>query len=168
MVSFYLDPRLSRRLDASDIVQDVQIEAIRKLPAYLADPRVSFYPWLRRLAWQRLIDSYRAHVLADRRSVKRERECDLPLPDTTNSYLAKVLVAQQSSPSEQMSRKERCSHVRQALDELRSGDRQVLVQRYVEQLTFLEIAEVMESSEAAAKMRHLRALQRLGQVLRQS
>jgi hypothetical protein len=31
-----------------------------------------FYPWLRQLAWQRLVDLHRQHVLARKRSIARE------------------------------------------------------------------------------------------------
>ncbi len=54
MVAARLDPRLAARVDPSDVVQETLAEADRKLDAYLRDIPLPFFPWLRRLAWERL------------------------------------------------------------------------------------------------------------------
>ena len=46
MVSFRLDPRVSARVDASDVVQDAMAEASRRLPEYLKSHRAT--PEMRR------------------------------------------------------------------------------------------------------------------------
>jgi RNA polymerase sigma factor (sigma-70 family) len=56
--------------------------------------------------------------------------------------------------------------VRAALDVLRHVDRTVLVMRYLEHLSLKEISEATQTTVAAVKMRHARALQRLERVLR--
>ena len=48
-VGLRLDPALARRVDASDIVQDVMLEANRRLRDYLKDPSMPFALWLRQL-----------------------------------------------------------------------------------------------------------------------
>ena len=50
------------------------------LPGYVQEQPMPFYPWLRQLALQRLIDLQRKHLGAERRSVRRE-ESLLPLND---------------------------------------------------------------------------------------
>ena len=40
-----LDPMLARRVDASDIVQEVLIEVSRRLGDYLRDPAMPFHLW---------------------------------------------------------------------------------------------------------------------------
>src|SRR5262245_8049497 len=77
MVAVRADPRLAARVDPSDVVQETLAEANARLDAYLRDRPLPFYPWLRQLAQQRLIDLHRRHVRARRRSVTRE-EVDLP------------------------------------------------------------------------------------------
>jgi RNA polymerase sigma-70 factor (ECF subfamily) len=60
------------------------------------------------------------------------------------------------------------ARVQDALRVLPEMDREVLVLRYVEQLSTAETAAVLELSEAAVKMRHRRALERLSQQLESS
>jgi RNA polymerase sigma factor (sigma-70 family) len=56
--------------------------------------------------------------------------------------------------------------VRAALEALPEADREVLVLRYLEQLTAREVGSVLGVGEAAAKKRALRALQRLRDLLK--
>src|SRR5262245_28841054 len=79
MVRIRMDPRLAVRVDPSDVVQDTLIEASRRLSEYLQDERIPFYPWLRNLAAQRLIQLQRTHIYAKRRSVNREQAGTPPL-----------------------------------------------------------------------------------------
>src|SRR5262245_21328156 len=72
-VALRLDPALARRVDASDIVQDVLAEAHQRLQDYLRNPAMPFHLWLRHLAKDRLIDAHRFHRQAQRRSLDREQ-----------------------------------------------------------------------------------------------
>ena len=47
-----------------------------------------------------------------------------------------------------------------------SPDREILVMRYLEDLSFSEIAAILEIGESAAKMRHLRAIEKICSVLK--
>jgi RNA polymerase sigma-70 factor (ECF subfamily) len=58
-----------------------------------------------------------------------------------------------------------CERVRAALARLPESDREVLVLRYLEELATAEVAAVLGISEAAVKMRHRRALDRLSRLL---
>ena len=50
MIDLRLDPAVARRVDASDIVQDVLVEANQRLTEYLKNPVMPFHLWLRHLA----------------------------------------------------------------------------------------------------------------------
>ena len=71
MVGFRMDRKIANRVDASDVVQDVLIEANRRLRDYLADPKLPFHLWLRQLARDRVIDMHRRHRGAARRARSR-------------------------------------------------------------------------------------------------
>ena len=161
MVTVRLDRRLAARLDPSDIVQDALVDAARGLDDYLRDRPVPFYPWLRRFAWERLVEVNRRHLQARRRSVAREERLEWHLPDQSARALAERLFDKGTSPSGRLMSQELRDRVQAALDQLEPRDREVLVLRYLEQLSTAESAAALGISIGAVKMRHLRALQRL-------
>jgi RNA polymerase sigma-70 factor (ECF subfamily) len=163
MVAVRIDRRLAARVDPSDVVQEAFADAARKLPDYLRERPLPFYPWLRRLAWERLLKLHQRHIAADKRSVTREAHA--PLPDESALQMARLLLAPGPSPSEGAQRQELCARVRAALARLGERDREVLVLRYLEQMSTAEIAAVLGTTAGAVKVRHLRALERLRGLL---
>jgi RNA polymerase sigma-70 factor (ECF subfamily) len=161
MIAVRLDPALAARVDPSDVVQDSLMEATRKLPDYCSKPSIPFYPWLRKIAWERLVHIHIRHLAAQRRSVRREAHWEPELSDASVLEFADQFAASQTSPSRGLVRKELESRVRDALDELEANDREILVLRYLEGLSIEEIAAILEISTAAASMRQLRALERM-------
>jgi RNA polymerase sigma-70 factor, ECF subfamily len=162
MVGVHLDRRLLARLDPSDVVQEVLVEAHRKLDGYLRRRPLPFYPWLRQLAWERLVKLHQRHH-AQRRRVTREEP--LGLPEESALHLAERLLAPGGNPSHNLIREEVRRRVRDALARLGERDREVLVLRYLEQLSTRETAEVLGLSEGAVKTRLVRALARLQTLL---
>jgi RNA polymerase sigma-70 factor (ECF subfamily) len=164
MIAVRIDPRLVRRLDPSDVVQEVLAQAWQELPDYLQRRPLPFYPWLRQLAWERLVKVHRRH-LAQRRTVTREEEAALMLSGDSVMALASRLLARGSSPSDRLVRNELCGRVREALGQLPERDREILVMRYLEQLTAPEIAAILDISSGAVRTRHVRAVERLRALL---
>jgi RNA polymerase sigma-70 factor (ECF subfamily) len=167
MVRLRLDPRLSARVDPSDVVQETLAEAARRLEEYLRRPPLPFYPWLRQIALDRLLDLRRRHLRARKRSVAREEPDVLSLPDESAAELAARLIDLGSSPSRQLLRQEMRERVRLALARLPEGDREVLVLRHLEGMTVRDIAAVLAVGEGAVRMRHVRALGRLRDLMDQ-
>src|SRR5262245_11364162 len=163
MVVVRIDPRLAACVDPSDVIQETLAGAARRLPEYLRDRPLPFYPWLWRLAWDHLAELHRRHVRARSRSVEREEPP--ALPDRSALDLADRLVGRGSNPSARLQREERRQRVRAALETLSERDREVLVLRQLEQMPPREIAAVLGISEGAVSVRHLRALRRLRKLL---
>jgi RNA polymerase sigma-70 factor (ECF subfamily) len=153
-----LDRRLARRIDPSDVAQEVLAEADRRLEGYLEVRPLPFYPWLVQLARDRLIDARRKHLEAGRRSVLRE---DRPL---SGSGLGPA--ATDTAPVDRVIRAERRTTLHSALDRLTEADRRILLLRHVEGLSAEESAVALNLSEEAAKSRHRRALERLRTALK--
>jgi RNA polymerase sigma-70 factor (ECF subfamily) len=165
MVAARMDRRLAARLDPSDVVQEALADAARAMPDYLKSRPMAFYPWLRQLAWDRLLRLHRHHISTRRRSVDLERVDLLPLADQSARDLANRLISASTSPSARAIRIELRERVRATLDGLPPRDREVLVLRYLETLTNAEIAEVLGITEGAVKVRHFRALERFRRLM---
>jgi RNA polymerase sigma-70 factor (ECF subfamily) len=127
MVAVRMDPRLSARLDPSDVVQEALVEASRKLPDYVKDRPLPFYPWLRQIAWERLVHLHHRHIKAQKRSVEREARQPWDLPDQSAMQLADRLATTATSPSRNLLRKELRERVRAASDRMEPHDREVLI-----------------------------------------
>lgn len=165
MIALRLDRRLSARVDPSDVLQEAMAEAHQKLPEYLRTQPIPFYPWLRRIAWEKIVQLHRQHLLAQARAVTREEQIDMALPDHSALNLANRLITRGSSPSRRMLQEELKNRVQSALGRLDPRDREVLVLRYLEQLSIEEVAATLEISDEAVKSRQRRALERFSALV---
>jgi RNA polymerase sigma-70 factor (ECF subfamily) len=166
VIDLRLDPAITRRIDASDIVQDVLLEANQRLTEYLKKPDMPFHLWLRHLAQDRIIDSHRRHRLAQRRSVDREQPIARPAwADESSISLVAQLIDTEATPTTEAIRHELQRRLDGAIDELSDDDREIILMRHHEGLSNQEVAAALKLTEAAASMRYLRALRRLRGVL---
>ncbi len=162
MIDLRMDRVVQRRVDASDIVQDVLVEANRRLAEYLANPAMPFHLWLRHMAHDRLIDAHRRHRQAARRSIDREQ----PLVaarflDQSSLDLAAQIADRELTPAAAATWNELQRRFQTALDTLDEQDQEVVLMRHFEHLGNSEVAQALNLSEAAAGMRYLRAMRRL-------
>jgi RNA polymerase sigma-70 factor (ECF subfamily) len=159
-IDLRLDPRIRARVDPSDVVQETQLEAFHRLPDYLEREPMPFRVWLRKTAYERLLKVQRHHAAA-RRAVGREAI----LPNRSSMLLARHFFAAGASPSQQLANRELARRVRDALAQLTDSDREILLMRNVEDLSYEEIACLLDLSVAAARKRYGRALLRLQKIL---
>jgi RNA polymerase sigma-70 factor (ECF subfamily) len=161
MLARRIDSRVAARLDSSDVLQEVYLDAARQLPSYLKARSVPFYVWLRGLAWERLLNCQRQHLSAKRRDVQRE----VHLPAESSDCMAQELLDTGSSPSRIMERNEARQQIQRALNELDAQDREVLLMRHLEGMSNNEIAGALGITSSGATMRYGRALVRLRALL---
>jgi RNA polymerase sigma-70 factor (ECF subfamily) len=166
MIDQRMDRVIGRRVDASDIVQDVLIEANRRLGDYLANPTMPFRLWLRHMARDRLIDAHRRHRVAANRSLDRE----VPLAGPADAGLSQgdgmVQIADRElTPAAAATWHELERRFAAAVEQLDEADRQIVLLRHFEHLSTAEAAEVLGLSKPAAGMRYLRAMRRLRGLL---
>jgi RNA polymerase sigma-70 factor (ECF subfamily) len=168
MIAMRLDPMVARRLDASDIVQDVLVEANRRLTDYLQKSGMPFHLWLRHLARDQVIDAHRMHRVAARRSVDREQAFERSPNDSRSAFdLASLLADREMTPAAAATHHELEARFQAAIELLDDTDREVILMRHFEQLSNGEVAQALELSDAAAGMRYLRAMRRLRDLLQE-
>jgi RNA polymerase sigma-70 factor (ECF subfamily) len=165
MIDLRMDRVIERRVDASDIVQDVLLEANRRLGDYLANPAMPFRLWLRHMARDRLIDAHRRHRVAASRSLDRE----VPLVAGDGQGSGADVMAQVTdrdlTPAAAATWHELERRFAAAVELLDDADRQIVLLRHFEHLSTAEAAEVLGLAKPAVGMRYLRAMRRLRTLL---
>ncbi len=160
-VELRLDAKLRARVDASDVVQEAQLEAARRIDDFLLRRPMPFHLWLHKTAYENLLRIRRQHVAADCRAVGRE----MALPDGSSVTLAQQLLGGGPTPSEQVARHELALRLRQAMAALADDDREVLLLRHFEGLNNVEASQVLGVEPSAASKRYGRALLRMRKAL---
>lgn len=187
MLEWRLDPRLRSRIGAEEILQEAFLTAHKEWPRFLSgkppDGRIankvagvsirnrsediagenlsgiSVYGWLRRQAIDSLIEAWRKHS----REIRDIRK-DMPLPEASAMHLGIGLLGRNLGPSTSLGRKEVCELVRNAIQQLKEIDREILFMRMVEELSHAEIADALNISIDAACARYARALERFRKI----
>lgn len=140
--------------DAEDITQDTFFKAWRHIKRF--DPTKAFKPWLYAIARNTALD----HLKRKRASVFSEldgEDSDIQFVDTLEDDMP--------TPGEIFEQKEVSLEVAESLKELHPDHRSVLLMHYREELTFIEIAEIMKKPMNTVKSWHRRALAKLKKSL---
>jgi RNA polymerase sigma-70 factor (ECF subfamily) len=166
MVVLRLDGRVQGRVDASDILQEVYVDALKRFPEYLNQPTMPFFLWLRFLTAQKLLEVHRRHLGVQGRDAAREISLYRgALPEATSAALAAQLMGHLTQPSQAAIRAEMKIRLQDALNRMDPLDREVLALRHFEQLNNAETARALGLEKSAASKRYIRALKRLKEIL---
>ena len=116
LVRMRLDRKIQKRIDVSDVVQDVLVEANRRLQRYLENPAMPFHLWLRQIAKDRIIDAHRRHRVSAKRSVDREQQLVAPRGyDQSSIQLASLLGDPKLTPAAAVLQKEMARKVEDSI-----------------------------------------------------
>jgi RNA polymerase sigma-70 factor (ECF subfamily) len=170
VVSFRLDPRLRRRVDTADVMQEAFITATARRAEFFAQSTQPLFLWLRWIVGNTLLELHRHHLGAQMRDPRREvahGRCGDGewSSDTTRAALVAQLTAGATGPATAAGRAEVKTRLNEALEKMDATDREVLALRHFEQLTSAEAAQVLGINERAAAKRYTRALERLREIL---
>lgn len=165
MIDLRMDQVIKRRVDASDVAQDVLMEANRRLAEFLRNPVMPFHLWLRQIAKDRLIDAHRRHRQAGRRSIDREQPLVAAASNESSVDLLGQLRDEELTPAAAATWQELQARFQQACDQLDDLDQEIVLLRHFEHLSNSEAAELLGLSPQAASMRYLRAMRRLRQFM---
>jgi len=161
-----LDARLRRRISPSDLVQEAMLGAYRDFSKFRGSSERELLAWLRQILINCLHHAYEAHIQAGRRDIRREVSLDdmNRALDRSVVRLAHVLADQGPSPSADARQRERAVTIADQLAKLRPDDRDVIVLRNLQGLSFEEVAERMGRKPGAVRMLWLRAIERFRHV----
>src|SRR6516165_1312801 len=156
--------RMQGKLDVADVVQETFLEVHRGIGQFRGRSEQQFLAWLRQILVGILANQVRRYFGTKRRDVRLERELQDDL-DRSSVYLGSHMVAAQSSPSAQASRREQAVLLADAMEGLPVDYREVIILRQLQGLSFPEVAQRMGRTEDSVKNLWARALGRLRRSL---
>lgn len=165
MVQFRMHPRLGARVDADDVLQEAYLSAAQRISHYLEDPTRSFFVWLRLIVGQTLIDVHRRHLGAEMRNASREVSASRQYPQATSVALAAEFLGSITSPSQAAQKAELTQQLEAAIAAMSPMDQEIIALRHFEDLTNLEVAELLGIQPTAASNRYVRAIGKLREIL---
>ena len=160
----HLDPRLQRRFDASDLAQETMIKAHINIGELRGTADAELINWLHTILLNQLRDQI-DHEKAARRNFKLEQA----LPEVvaeSSSRIDRWLADNQSSPSEQAVRHEQELRLAAALAQLPADQGDVVILHWLMKAPVAHIASQTKRSEKAVAGLLRRAMQKLGQILK--
>ncbi|MCP3953057.1 MAG: sigma-70 family RNA polymerase sigma factor [Desulfobacterales bacterium] len=165
---FRMDPRLSKRLQPSDVVQEAYLAASKRLKSYTPETCGSPFVWLRLILNQTMIDLHRHHLGTKMRDAHIEvGAASLVHPQASSFSIAAHIFGCTSSPSRIVMQMDMVDRARTAITELSSLDQEIIAMRHFEELSNKETAEILGIEQKASSIRYFRALKRLRELLSQ-
>jgi RNA polymerase sigma-70 factor (ECF subfamily) len=129
------------KVEASDVVQETMLEALRKRDQFRGQTEAEMAGWLRQLLAYNLADAARAAGRA-KRDVGRERSLEAALAESS-ARLGAMLAAEQTTPSQAAGRHEDAVVLARSLTQLPEHQREALVLRHCEGCSLDEISPHM-------------------------
>ena len=154
-----LDHNHQVRIDASDVVQETLLRAVRDFHAFRGNTEAEMMQWLRRILSCTMTDLLRRHR-ADKRDMKLERRLADEL-EQSSRMLDHMLAGSASSPSQTALRHERARLLADAISQLPSDLREVIILRHFENMSLAQVAERMDRSSNSVQKLWSRALMKL-------
>jgi RNA polymerase sigma-70 factor (ECF subfamily) len=155
-----IDASLQGKADPSDVVQETLLKAHRAFDQFRGRSEAELAGWLRQILRNVLHDLARRYQATEQRQAERERSLDEML-DASSAALNRILANGGPTPSESAERRELGVVLADALAELSSDHREVIVLRSLEEQEWPEVARHMGRSEGAVRMLWARALRQL-------
>lgn len=144
----YIWPRVRDEAIAEDLTAQVFLKALEGLPGYEPSGK-PFLAWLYRIAYARVVDHWR----------KQERRATLPLDET--------LPAGEPRPGALLEAEDDWITAIDLLARLTDDQQEVLMLRFIGEMSLSEVAEVMGKTLGATKAVQHRALASLARLLEQ-
>ncbi|MEO1616634.1 MAG: sigma-70 family RNA polymerase sigma factor [Planctomycetota bacterium] len=160
IASTQLDARLRRRVGTSDLVQETMLFAHRDFKQFRGSSEGELLSWLRSVLGNVLSHAIEKHLYAQKRDLRREVTIDRADPNRNESSagLSHWLVDRAPSPSEVIEGRECAAQLSEKLNELKPRDRDVIIYRSLQGMSFDEIANKLGMRTASTRMLWIRAI----------
>jgi RNA polymerase sigma-70 factor (ECF subfamily) len=157
-----MDPRLKRKIDPSDLVQETLIRAHRARGQLRAQDEAGVAAWLRKILANQLANARRDH-LRERRDLRQERSLEAMLARSSAELAALGMTS--SSPSGRLERQEALLRLADALAALTEAQREAVLLKHWNGWTLAEIARRQGRTPVAVAGLIHRALKSLREEL---
>jgi len=153
-------PSLARgKISQSDVVQEAYLTAFERLGSFESRSTDGFRRWLLRIVEFKVREEIRRWIKTEKRAALREVRI-------TDAPGGAVPLSPGPSPATAAGEVDERVRLQAALDHLSEPDRTILGMVHQQGLTYPEAGERLGISPDAARMRHGRALARLGRLTR--
>jgi RNA polymerase sigma-70 factor (ECF subfamily) len=147
----YIFFRIGVSEDAEDLTEQVFLKAWEALPGYqsVGNP---FSSWIYRIAHNMVVDFHRKN---SRQLLQLDQTEEVKnIPSTQPGYLEQLII------------KEEMESLVNAVAMLPDEQQNLLILRFIQELSHKEVAEIMEKNEGACRMIQHRALSNLSRILK--
>lgn len=135
-----MDGRLGARIDASDVVQQTYLSAVRRFTEFEGQSGDDLAGWLYRIHERNLIDAARRHIQAEKRAVGNE---------ATLVEEESIADVELTSPSQRLMRSENAVKLARAIGQLPDDQAKAIRLRHLDGWSIEEICSHMDKSERA-------------------
>ena len=159
-----IEPKLRRKIDAQDVVQDTFLAAhigIESMP--MSEDNEEILMWLITILKNELKDLRRRYY-SQKRDLKKENSVDAAI-DQSILGIEAMVPAMQTTPSGAAVRNEEIAKLAVAIRSLDAGQREVIVERYINRRPLPEICEILEKNQKSVAGLLYRGMAKLKELL---
>ena len=165
LAGLQLNPRLTVKEDASDIVQQTMLEAHRDFADFRGKTEAELRAWLKTILTRNVL-TVAKHYGRGKRAAGREVSLQDQL-EQSSALLHRQLVADQTSPSMKLMKQERSEQLAEALLKLLDDERSAVVLKHFHSWSVAEIAQHLGRTEDVVSGLLRRGLKKQGEYLRE-
>jgi RNA polymerase sigma-70 factor (ECF subfamily) len=158
-----IDPRLRRKLDPSDVVQETLLRAHQRREQFRGTTDAELAAWLRQILANQLAEALRLYT-RQARDVRRERSLEAAVEESS-ARLEQWLASAQAESTQGSLRAEQLIRLGEVLAGLPEEQRTAVELRYLQKESVARIAELLVRTEASVSGLLRRGLQRLRERL---
>lgn len=157
--------KLRVKADTSDLVQNTLMDAYRGLDNFRGQTQQEWLGWLKQILKRNMIDLIRHYRQAEKRRLDKEVPLEHRQYDRS-TIIGYEPTAEAPTPSKAVVALEDELLLAEAISGLSEDHRDVIVLRNLQRLPFEEVAKEMNRSRPAVQMLWLRAVRKLGEVMK--